>query len=101
MASQHPPNGNKVSNVGPVQDAVRVLRAVEHAHSSAVKPESKTTNWLNGLNSAGGLGESNGVDVLLEGVRSLPDALPSLAKALDQVAQLHPFVASEYPLILG
>ncbi len=39
--------------------------------------------------------ESDAMQVVREGVNKLVDSLPGLLKALDGVAQVHPFIASK------
>lgn len=39
---------------------------------------------------------SDGVKMLTDGINTLVNSLPALVRALDELAKIHPFVASEF-----
>ena len=66
-------------------DASQVLVSAQAAAIGRVHPETPFSRKLDGINTAwNNAGESAGLDALFDGVGSLADALPSLAKALDR-----------------
>ena len=79
-----------------LQGARRALNNAELTARRRIHVDSRFSNALGDVNSALNDSEdSSGIELLFDGVSSLTESLPSLAKALDQVAHLHPFVASE------
>ncbi|KAM5542913.1 hypothetical protein V8D89_003297, partial [Ganoderma adspersum] len=80
-----------------VDDAKRALDMASARNSNTQKPEDKDKQTGVGLEGAANVADTvskdDGVSLLLDGVNSLVRSLPPLVKALDAVAQLHPFIA--------
>ena len=86
-----------------VDDAKRALDMASTGSSSPPKPEEKDDQTGVGLEEAAtkvaeSASKDHGVNLLLDGNNSLVHSLPPLVKALDAVAQVHPFIASAFCL---
>ena len=102
MVTQYPPNVPKASAGVSVQDAKHALESAEKDTKDKIGAEDSalTKNLLAANTASDAAQDSGGANLLLDGLNSLVDKLPALAKALDQVAQIHPFVAGVSPVWL-
>ncbi|PIL33406.1 hypothetical protein GSI_04028 [Ganoderma sinense ZZ0214-1] len=84
------------TNSREVDDAERALNMASVTNTVMQQPEKDTQirMSLKGTTKiADTVGKDGGVNLLLDGVNSLVHSLPPLVKALDAVAQIHPFIA--------
>ena len=107
MDPEKPTAGSSSSAAGDtvsaeVDDAKRALDMASTGSSSPPKPEEKDDQTGVGLEEAAKVAESaskdHGVNLLLDGINLLVHSVPPLVKALDAVAQVHPFIASAFCL---
>ncbi len=107
MAPEKPKTGSSSSGKGgivssEVDDAKRALDMASARNLKTRKPEDKDEHAGPGLEAAkkvvDTVSSNDGVNLLIQGVNSLVDSLPPLVKALEAVAQIHPFIASTFHL---
>ncbi|PIL33367.1 hypothetical protein GSI_03987 [Ganoderma sinense ZZ0214-1] len=103
MAPDNPQTGSSTGRKGTavssdVDDAKRALDVASARNLKTRKPEGKETQQAGPDLAAATkvvdtVSNNDGVNLLFQGVNSLVDSLPPLVKALEAVAQIHPFVA--------
>ena len=78
-----------------IRQAESTLNEAAKAAETPSRPESKFAAVAQSINTLDkSAQDSSGVNLLLDGVSSLVDSLPGLVRALDQISQIHPYVAS-------
>ncbi|KAH9942219.1 uncharacterized protein BXZ73DRAFT_41008 [Epithele typhae] len=91
LTTSAPTKSSLDSSSPQVREAKYALDGLAKTAEKNAKPERTMEKALGALSDP--LPDSNGFNLLLDGVNSLLENLPSLVKALDEVAKLHPFVS--------
>ena len=80
-----------------VTQARHSLDDATHTHDAHQHPDSKFGQAAETIHDTTEMASnSGGFDILLDGVNLLSESLPALARILDEISKVHPYIASEY-----